>query len=90
MRQACAAGGGSSKPVSSAAVEKCEGQRKPEAFFGHRKADQIPPCARRFRSRRLRRLDLPHRTWYYFFTELNIVVTSREGVNIHGGLPKRS
>ena len=45
MTQACAAGGGSSKPVSSAAVEKCEEKRKPEAFFGHRKADQIPPSA---------------------------------------------
>ena len=53
MRQACAAGGGSSKPVSSAAVEKCEEKREPEAFFGHRKADQIPPSARGICSRQM-------------------------------------
>ena len=37
-RQADAAGGGESQPVCSAAVEKCEEKRKPEAFFGNRKA----------------------------------------------------
>ena len=33
----CAAGGGDKQRGGSAAVEKCEGERKPEAFFGHRK-----------------------------------------------------
>ena len=37
-RQADAAGGGESQPVCSAAVEKCEEKREPEAFFGNRKA----------------------------------------------------
>ena len=37
-RQADAAGGGESQPVCSAAVEKCEEEREPEAFFGNRKA----------------------------------------------------
>ena len=39
-RQADAAGGGESQPVCSAAVEKCEEKRKPEAFFGNRKAGE--------------------------------------------------
>ena len=38
----CAAGGRFSKAAISAAVEKCEDQRKPDAFFGHRKADGRP------------------------------------------------
>ena len=33
-----AAGGGYSSPAFSAAVEKPEGQHKPERFFGYRKA----------------------------------------------------
>ena len=37
-RPADAAGGGKSQPVCSAAVEKCEEEREPEAFFGNRKA----------------------------------------------------
>lgn len=37
-RQADAAGGGESQIVCSAAVEKCEEKREPEAFFGNRKA----------------------------------------------------
>ena len=43
IEQGCAAGGGCSSPVRSAAVEKPEDQRKPERFFGHRKADRILP-----------------------------------------------
>ena len=46
MRGACAAGGGCSKPLSSAAVENCEEERKPEAVFGYRKVDQIPHLRR--------------------------------------------
>ncbi len=38
--QPCAAGGRFSKAAISAAVEKREDQRKPEAFFGYRKADR--------------------------------------------------
>jgi hypothetical protein len=36
--RAAAAGGRRRLPAISAAVEKREDQRKPEAFFGHRKA----------------------------------------------------
>lgn len=42
----CAAGGRYSKAAISATVEKREDQRKPDAFFGHRKAgsaDRRPP-----------------------------------------------
>ena len=38
--RACAAGGRASKSGISAAVEKCKDQRKPAAFFGHRKVDR--------------------------------------------------
>lgn len=37
-RPADAAGGGKSQQVCSAAVEKCEEEREPEAIFGNRKA----------------------------------------------------
>ena len=37
-KRAAAAGGRCRRPAFTAAVEKCEDQRKPEAFFGHRKA----------------------------------------------------
>ena len=42
-RQADAAGGGESQPVCSVAVEKCEEEREPEAFFGNRKAVREAP-----------------------------------------------
>lgn len=42
-RPADAAGGGESQPVCSAAVEKCEEEREPEAFFGNRKAVREAP-----------------------------------------------
>ena len=42
-RPADAAGGGESQPVCSAAVEKCEEEREPEAFFGNRKAARETP-----------------------------------------------
>ena len=46
--RAPAAGGGCREPAISAAVEKCKGQRKPAAFFGHRKADSNPSfCAKK-------------------------------------------
>ena len=44
IERGCAAGGGHSRPARSAAVEKCEDQRKPEAFFGHRKVDYVLPA----------------------------------------------
>ena len=37
--EACAAGGGSSRPRLTAAVGKPEDKRKPERFSGHRKAE---------------------------------------------------
>ena len=37
-KRLCAAGGGCSGAAFTAAVEKSKDQRKPEAFFGHRKA----------------------------------------------------
>ena len=42
--RAPAAGGGNREPGISAAVEKCEDQRKPDAFFGYRKVDAGCRC----------------------------------------------
>ena len=38
--RAATAGGRRRRPAISAAVEKCKDQRKPAAFFGHRKVDR--------------------------------------------------
>ena len=52
--RAPAAGGGNREPGISAAVEKCEDQREPDAFFGHRKAEAV--CRRLTQGGRLRGL----------------------------------